>query len=189
MCSGPFLGPVWGPSNVFPWSHAFVKCESYFSHSHLGPQSLSSPTYPVLHSLFCRLVLERPRAAWDSAKGKLSWRHIGFMLRRLYVCGSLSYLVKLLLAILVQGWLQAISPLPTLAMPEAILGHACDLFTRHWKYVGIDGETSFQKCEAEASLRKFCQSSDMYNYKQSIWFSQMPRQKFCPAMNILDKQL
>ena len=31
-------------------------------------------------------------------------------------------------------------------------GNECNLFTRHWKYVGIEGETSLQKCEAEAGL-------------------------------------
>lgn len=28
-------------------------------------------------------------------------------------------------------------------------GNERDLFTRHWKYVGIEGERSFQKCEAK----------------------------------------
>lgn len=40
------------------------------------------------------------------------------MLRRLYLWGSLSHQVKLLLAILVQEWLPAVFPLSALAMPE-----------------------------------------------------------------------
>ena len=128
MCPYLFQGPIWGPSNVFTWFYSFVKLESMLAP--IKPLSLSSPTHPPLHLPFCRVVLERPWVVWDSAKGKSSWRATEFGLRRLYLCGLLSHLVKLLLAILVQEWLLALFLLPTLAMPGVILQYEHDLL--HW---------------------------------------------------------
>ncbi|KAI4549339.1 hypothetical protein MG293_001669 [Ovis ammon polii] len=46
-------------------------------------------------------------------------------------------------------------------------GNERDLFTRHWKYVGIEGERSFQKCEAkpvyESSASLQVRFSSFYN--------------------------